>query len=64
MLIPIYGTFMMLRFARKVKGMFVVGVYGYLWTKKADLGTKNELIYELKAKNSKNLRGVGECWMS
>ena len=62
---------MMLRFARKVKGMFVVGVYGYLWikrsylwTKKVDLGTKNELIYELKAKNSKNLRGVGECWMS
>ena len=51
--------------------MFVVGVYGYLWikrsylwTKKVDLGTKNELIYELKAKNSKNLRGVGECWMS
>lgn len=62
---------MVLRFARKVKGMFVVGVYGYLWikrsylwTKKANLGTKNELIYELKAKNSKNLRGVGECWMS
>lgn len=62
---------MVLRFARKVKGMFVVGVYGYLWikrsylwTKKVDLGTKNELIYELKAKNSKNLRGVGECWMS